>query len=158
MDGPDTRPQRRLMVVNSRFLVFPWVRSKNLASSALAMATRRLADDWERIHGHRPVLCETFIDETRFRASCCRAANWNAIGGDLRQGKDAQGRLCDAALRGRPRDPVEARVTRDSGSLRPGPKGAASAAAGRRLSRPPRRSRRARTRAGRSAAACSTAC
>ena len=37
------------MVVNSRFLVFPWVRSKNLASSALALATRRLADDWERI-------------------------------------------------------------------------------------------------------------
>ncbi len=44
---------RHLTVVNSRFLVFPWVRSKNLASSALALATRRLADDWERIHGWR---------------------------------------------------------------------------------------------------------
>ncbi len=56
---------RHLMVVNSRYLLFPWVRSKNLASSALAMATRRLADDRERIHGYRPVLCETFVDETR---------------------------------------------------------------------------------------------
>ena len=71
---------RHLMVVNSRFLVFPWVRSKNLASSALALATRRLADDWQRLHGYRPVLCETFVDETRFRASCYRAANWERIG------------------------------------------------------------------------------
>ncbi len=71
---------RHLMVVNSRFLVFPWVRSKNLASSALALATRRLADDWQRLHGFRPVLCETFVDETRFRASCYRAANWERIG------------------------------------------------------------------------------
>ena len=83
--------RRRLMVVNSRFLVFPWVRSKNLASSALAMATRRLADDWERIHGHRPVLCETFIDETRFRASCYRAANWKRIGETAGRGKTRKG-------------------------------------------------------------------
>ena len=113
--------RRRLMVVNSRFLVFPWVRSKNLASSALAMATRRLADDWERIHGHRPVLCETFIDETRFRASCCRAANWKRIGETARE-----------ILRG----------AGDAGKRKP----------------PTRRLRRVRTRAGRSAAACSTAC
>ena len=72
--------RRHLLVVNSRFLVFPWVRSKNLASSALAMATRRLADDWQRLHGYRPVLCETFVEEARFRASCYRAANWARIG------------------------------------------------------------------------------
>ncbi|MCY4242814.1 MAG: DUF4338 domain-containing protein [Rhodobacter sp.] len=67
--------RRHLMVVNSRFLVFPWVRSKNLASSVLAMAARRLADDRERIHGWRPVLRGTFVDETRFRATRQRAAN-----------------------------------------------------------------------------------
>ncbi|MCY4240849.1 MAG: DUF4338 domain-containing protein, partial [Rhodobacter sp.] len=50
-----TRDRRRhLMVVNSRYLVFPCVRSKFLASSVPAMAARRLADDWERIHGERP--------------------------------------------------------------------------------------------------------
>lgn len=87
-----TRERRRhLMVANSRFLVFPWVRSRNLASSALAMATRRLADDWERIHGFRPVLCETFVDETRFRASCYRAANWERIGETAGKGKSRKG-------------------------------------------------------------------
>ena len=83
-----TRDRRRhLMVVNSRFLVFPWVVSRNLASSVLAMATRRLADDWERLHGVRPVLCETFVDETRFRASCYRAANWERIGDTAGKGR-----------------------------------------------------------------------
>ena len=87
-----TRDRRRhLMVVNSRFLVFPWVVSRNLASSALAMATRRLADDWERLHGVRPVLCETFVDETRFRASCYRAANWERIGDTAGKGKSRKG-------------------------------------------------------------------
>ena len=90
---------RHLTVVNSRFLVFPWVRSKNLASSSLA--TRRLADDWERIHGWRPVLCETFVDETRFRASCYRAANWQRIGETAGKGKSRKGvyvmPLCEGA-------------------------------------------------------------
>ena len=93
--------RRRLMVVDSRFLVFPWVRSKYLASSALALATRRLADDWERLHGWRPVLCETFGDETRFRASCYRAANWERIGETAGRGKSCKGvyvkTLCEGA-------------------------------------------------------------
>ena len=83
---------RHLAVVNSRYLVFPWVVSKNLASSALAMAMRRLADDWERIHGWRPVLCETFVDEARFRATCYRAANWKRVGETgSRKGKSVKG-------------------------------------------------------------------
>ena len=81
--------KRQLLVVNSRFLVLPWVRSKNLASSALALAARRLADDWQRLHGYRPVLCETFVDESRFRASCYRAAYWARIGST--GGKSAKG-------------------------------------------------------------------
>ena len=55
------------------------------------MATRRLADDWERLHGVRPVLCETFVDETRFRASCYRAANWERIGDTAGKGKSRKG-------------------------------------------------------------------
>ncbi len=82
---------RHLMVVNSRYLVFPWVRSRHLASSALAMATRRLAEDWERLHGWRPVLCETFVDETRFRATCYRAANWERVGETAGKGKSVKG-------------------------------------------------------------------
>ena len=71
---------RHLMVVNPRYPVFPWVRSKFLASPALALAVRQLADDWERLHGWRPVMCGTFVDGTRFRASCHRGAGWRHIG------------------------------------------------------------------------------
>ena len=49
-----------LAVSNSRFIILPWVRVDNLASQALAMAVRRLADEWEQRHACRPVLCETF--------------------------------------------------------------------------------------------------
>ena len=78
---PKTRDRtRHLLLNNSRFLIFPWVRSRNLASRCLAMATRRLAGDWEERHGVRPVLVETFVDLEKYRASCYRAANWNFIG------------------------------------------------------------------------------
>ena len=43
---------------NPRFLILPWVRVGNLASKALSLATRRLADDWKARHGYRPVLVE----------------------------------------------------------------------------------------------------
>ena len=65
---------------NSRFLVLPWVRVDNLASKALALALRGLAERWEANHGCRPVLCETFIDPTRFDGACHKAANWQQIG------------------------------------------------------------------------------
>ncbi len=68
------------MARNSRFLVFPWVRVKNLASRSLALAARRLADDWEERWGARPVLAETFVDPEKFEASCYRAENWEMIG------------------------------------------------------------------------------
>ncbi len=58
----------------------PWVISKNLASCGLSLAMRRLGDDWQELNGYRPVLCETFVEEGRFRATCYRAANWERIG------------------------------------------------------------------------------
>ena len=136
--------KRQRLVVNSRFLVFPWVRSKNLASSALALATRRLADDWRRLHGNRPVPCETFVDESRFRASCYRAANWERIGST--GSKSAKG-VYVLPLRGGAREILrgEREAKKACESRRHGPKGgvpppatAASPGAGRRSSPPPR--------------------
>ena len=74
--------QRRLdqVIGNSRFLIFPWVRVENLASKALSLVVRRLADDWQAQHGYRPVLVETFVDLSRFRGTCYRAANWQFLG------------------------------------------------------------------------------
>ena len=49
-----------LIVNNARFLILPWVKSKNLASKILSLAARRLPDEWESQYGIRPVLLETF--------------------------------------------------------------------------------------------------
>jgi hypothetical protein len=79
-----TEPQRRRnlqkIVNNSRFLVLPWVRVKNLASCVLAKAATVVADDWAERYGYRPVLLETLVDTGRFQGTCYRAANWTALG------------------------------------------------------------------------------
>jgi len=65
---------------NTRFLILPWVRMPHLASHLLALMTRRLAADWRQRTGHPLALVESFVDETRFRGTCYRAANWLDLG------------------------------------------------------------------------------
>lgn len=76
-----------LIVNNARFLILPWVRSKNLASTLLALAAKRLPEDWQLRYGYRPVLLETFVDSQRFRGTCYRAANWLPVGRTQGRGK-----------------------------------------------------------------------
>ena len=65
---------------NTRFLILPWVRVEHLASHLLGQALRRLGEDWEEAYGHRPVLVETFVDVSRFKGTCYKAANWQLVG------------------------------------------------------------------------------
>jgi hypothetical protein len=67
------------VVNNSRFLVRPMVRVENLGSYVLTLATRRLARDWQRRHGYRPLLVETYVDKHRPGTSY-RAAGWKEVG------------------------------------------------------------------------------
>ena len=77
----EQRRQRLHLVANNvRFLVMPWVRVKHLASKVLALSLRRLSRDWTAAHGHPVHLAETFVDTTRFRGTCYRAANWRYLG------------------------------------------------------------------------------
>ena len=69
-----------LVVNNNRFLIFPWVEVKYLASKVLSTVSRQIADDWQAHHGYRPVLLETFVDPARFKGTSYRAANWQGIG------------------------------------------------------------------------------
>ena len=39
------------IINNSRFLIFPWVEVKNLASSTLALAAKTVPDDWQGCYG-----------------------------------------------------------------------------------------------------------
>ncbi|HEV2732321.1 MAG TPA: DUF4338 domain-containing protein [Terriglobales bacterium] len=68
------------VVANTRLLIFPWVRVKNLASKALSLAAQRIGRDWEERYGYEPVLLETFVEVERYRGTCYRAANWICLG------------------------------------------------------------------------------
>jgi Domain of unknown function (DUF4338) len=75
------RAQRLNWVLNqTRFLVFPWVQVKNLASKALSLAVLRIRRDWQERYGYQPVLLETFVDAERYIGVCYKAANWIRLG------------------------------------------------------------------------------
>jgi hypothetical protein len=79
--------QLHLVINNARFLILPWVHSKNLASKILAVTTRRIPDDWQQRYGYRPVMVETFVETPRFRGTCYKAANWVHLGETKGRGK-----------------------------------------------------------------------
>lgn len=75
---------------NSRFLIPPWVRIKNLASHVMALNIARLDADWLRHFNHRLLLLETFVDGRYFDGACYKASNWQHVGrtrGSTKQGK-----------------------------------------------------------------------
>ncbi len=95
-----THDQRKinlhLIVNNARFLILPWIQSKNLASKILSLMIRRLPEDWENRYNIRPVLLETFVQKDRFKGTCYRAANWQNIGETKGRGKlgGQPGKIC----------------------------------------------------------------
>lgn len=73
---------------NTRYLILPWVRIEHLASHLLGRMTRELSQAWSQVYGHPVYLAETFIDPTRYRGTCYRAANWLDLGQTQGRGKD----------------------------------------------------------------------
>ena len=65
---------------NTRFLIFPWVRIKNVSSHILSQTIRVLNSTWLKVYGYRLWLLETFIDSNRFTGSSYKAANWIHVG------------------------------------------------------------------------------
>ncbi len=80
-----------LVINNSRFLLFPWVRVPHLASHVLGLLARQVRDDWHSRWGYRPVLMETFVDPAEHRGVCYRAAGWEAIGETTGEGLRLRG-------------------------------------------------------------------
>ncbi len=78
----ETRQKRLHLVANNvRFLMLDAAgRQKNLASKVLSLNLRRVASDYQSIHGHPVLVAETFVDVSRYRGSCYRAANWRYVG------------------------------------------------------------------------------
>ena len=82
--------QRNIAAVayNSRFLIMPWVEVVHLASHLLGRMTRMLSGEWEAAYAHPVWFAETFVDPTRYRGTCYRAANWVYLGRTTGRGKD----------------------------------------------------------------------
>jgi len=73
---------------NSRFLVLPWVKVPHLASHLLSRIARRIQADWLAKYAH-PLYClETFVDRSRYRGVCYRAANWQLVGQSAGRGRN----------------------------------------------------------------------
>jgi len=80
-----------LVINNSRFLVFPWVRVPHLASHVLGLLARQVREDWHARWGYRPVLMETFVDPAQHRGICYRAAGWDVLGETTGEGLKLRG-------------------------------------------------------------------
>lgn len=91
-----TRPQRLRnlpwVINNSRFLVLPWVKVKNLGSHILGQALRRIRDDWQERWGYRPLVVESFVDPQRYEGSSYKAANWAYLGMTTGEGLPRKGK------------------------------------------------------------------
>ena len=77
----------QLIINNARFLILPWIQSKNLASMLLAKVAKVLPEHWQLVYGYRPVLLETFVEKLRFKGTCYKAANWVYLGQTKGRGK-----------------------------------------------------------------------
>lgn len=100
----NTKDKRLHFVANNtRFLLLPWVKVKCLASKVLALNIRSISDDWMTIYHHPLYLLETFVEQSRFKGTCYKAANWIRVGqtkGIAKSGHDhrAHGNIKDVLL------------------------------------------------------------
>jgi len=79
-DRPTRERNLQHLTNNTRFLILPWVRVPHLASHVLGLIARRIRADWQLKYGHPVAALETFVDRSRFKATCYRAANWIKVG------------------------------------------------------------------------------
>ena len=68
------------VINNSRFLLFPWVKVKNMVSYIWGQILRNIQSDWQNRWGFTPVLLETFVDPALYHGSSYKASNFEYIG------------------------------------------------------------------------------
>ena len=70
----------RHIVNNFRFVIFPWVNIKYLASHLLSRNVCLLSNDWKKQYNVDVLLYETFVEKESFSGYCYKAANWLYLG------------------------------------------------------------------------------
>jgi len=88
------------VVANSRLLLLPTVEVPNLGSHVLRLAVERIKVDWPRRYGFTPLLLETFVDETRYRGTVYKAANWVRVGETSGRGRQDRENRAVAGVKG----------------------------------------------------------
>lgn len=84
-----TREERLVRIVgNDRFLILPWVRVKNLASTILSRVLRQLGEAWEKRYNNKIEIVETFVEKERFAGTCYKASNWKYVGETVGRGRN----------------------------------------------------------------------
>ncbi len=86
-DHPSREENLYKVVNNVRFLIFPWINIRHLASKVLALNIRCLQQDWYDFYNQPISLLETFVEIDRFQGTCYRAANWQYVGKTSGRGK-----------------------------------------------------------------------
>jgi hypothetical protein len=81
------RQNIRYVAYNTRYLIPAWVKVPHLASHLLSRMTRMLSAEWQKVYGHGVYFAETFVDPTRHRGTCYKAANWVLMGMTQGRGK-----------------------------------------------------------------------
>ncbi|OGF63816.1 MAG: hypothetical protein A2Y62_03465 [Candidatus Fischerbacteria bacterium RBG_13_37_8] len=84
---------------NFRFVLFPWVRVKYLASHILSKAIPLLAEDWQRQYNVAIYLVETFIEQERFQGTCYKASNWKHVGQSRGYAKTKKAYRCHGIIK-----------------------------------------------------------
>lgn len=93
----EKKARLNFIVNNTRFLIFPWVNIKNLASKALALSIKQIQKDWLREYCYAPVLLETFVDTSHFAGTCYKASNWTYLGETKGRGRMDRNRKIELA-------------------------------------------------------------
>ncbi len=79
-----------LLAYNTRFLILPWIRVRNLASYLLSQCVKIVNSDWQQIYNHPIFWLETMVDTDHFSGTCYKAANWTFLGKTTGRGINAQ--------------------------------------------------------------------
>jgi hypothetical protein len=93
------RHNLKYVAYNTRYLILPWVQVPHLASHLLSRMTRMLPQEWEKVYSHPVYFAETFVDPTRHRGTCYRAANWTLMGRTTGRGKADQTRKANRSIK-----------------------------------------------------------
>ena len=77
---PDQREDRlRYVVNNARFVILPRFQIANLGSHVLGL-TYAVRADWQAVHGHPVLACETFVDPAHFLGTVYASAGFTYLG------------------------------------------------------------------------------